>query len=65
MDSGTDDTGRRWRKSSCSSEETANCVEIAEARGRVDVRDSRNIGLGLLCFPEREWRAFLGSAAGR
>ncbi|MEV2273971.1 DUF397 domain-containing protein [Nocardiopsis sp. NPDC049922] len=54
----TDSTRRKWRKSSYS--DAANgCLEVAEARGRMCVRDSKNTELGFLGFTEDEWSAFL------
>lgn len=49
-----------WYKSSYSGA-NADCVEFAERRRGVLVRDTKNRGLGHLAFGNREWTAFLRS----
>jgi hypothetical protein len=52
-----------WRKSSCSSGATGNCVEVASADDAVGVRDSKQHGRGpVLEFTRTEWAAFLRAA---
>jgi hypothetical protein len=55
-----------WRKSSYSNS-TGGCVEVAEARRTVGVRDSKQHGTGpVLAFSTAEWQAFLAQVkAGR
>ncbi|RJL30552.1 DUF397 domain-containing protein [Bailinhaonella thermotolerans] len=49
-----------WRKSSYSSAEGDNCVEVARAGGgRVAVRDSKDPEGGALAFGREEWARFL------
>ncbi len=51
-----------WRKSSRSgSGNNDNCVEVAFTGPLVAVRDSKNIGAGVLAFPESAWSAFLAA----
>lgn len=51
-----------WRKSSRSSVGGGgDCVEVAELRDRVAMRDSKNPAGPVLAFPRVQWRAFLGS----
>jgi Domain of unknown function (DUF397) len=47
-----------WRKSSRSSAEGANCVEVADLAGSVGVRDSKNLAGAVLTFPQTAWSAF-------
>ncbi|MEU9885845.1 DUF397 domain-containing protein [Sphaerisporangium sp. NPDC051011] len=50
-----------WRKSSRSSGNGGQCVEVAgNGRGSVAVRDSKNPHGPVLLFTPGEWRAFLG-----
>ncbi|KOX07250.1 DUF397 domain-containing protein [Nocardiopsis sp. NRRL B-16309] len=55
-------TGMQWRKSSYSSAQGGECVEVAEGDHGMNLRDSRNPGLGYFFFDSDEWRAFLTSA---
>lgn len=51
--------GLTWRKSSYSSAEGQNCVEVAAIPGGAAVRDSKNPAGPALAFPAGEWREFL------
>ena len=58
-------SGPTWTKSSYSSNEGANCVEVAAvAPGRVRVRDSKDVAGPQLAFCAASWTAFTGFAAG-
>lgn len=46
-----------WKKSTASTQ--GNCVEVANARASVFVRDSKNPQGGVLTFSALEWAAFL------
>ncbi|MEV5412687.1 DUF397 domain-containing protein [Thermopolyspora sp. NPDC052614] len=48
-----------WRKSSYSSAEGQNCVEVAITPAGVAVRDSKNPAGPVLTFGGRAWRKFL------
>ncbi|GAA4895029.1 DUF397 domain-containing protein [Streptomonospora salina] len=50
-----------WRKSSYSGNQGGDCVEVADERHRVHVRDTRNRELGHLSFPAASWRAFIAA----
>jgi hypothetical protein len=53
-------TGARWRKSSRSSGNGGNCVEVADnLPGMVAVRDSKNPTGPALTFTPAAWRAFV------
>jgi hypothetical protein len=52
-------TGATWRKSSHSTNNGGNCVELARADGIIGVRDSKNPQGGTLRFTPRTVRAFL------
>jgi len=53
-------TGARWRKSSRSSGNGGNCVEVADnLPGLVAVRDSKDPSGPALTFTPTAWRAFL------
>lgn len=56
---GPTSVGLRWRKSSHSNAENANCVEIAREAGAVLVRDSKNPDGPALTFSTRSFHAFL------
>ncbi len=60
------DTYTGWHKSSYSNS-TGGCVEVAEARQTVGVRDSKQHGTGpVLAFGAAAWQAFLAQVkAGR
>ncbi|HEY7486095.1 MAG TPA: DUF397 domain-containing protein [Streptosporangiaceae bacterium] len=51
-------TGARWRKSSRSSTNGGNCVEVAPLPGIVAVRDSKNPDGPALTFSRAAWRSF-------
>jgi hypothetical protein len=54
-----DVTGAEWRKSSHSSGNGGQCVEVAQnLPGAVAVRDSKDPGGPVLAFSFAEWRAF-------
>jgi hypothetical protein len=56
-------SGLIWRKSSHSSAEGQNCVEVAMlSNGGRAVRDSKNPGGPILTFTPAEWDAFIGGA---
>ncbi|MGH3770523.1 MAG: DUF397 domain-containing protein [Pseudonocardiaceae bacterium] len=60
----TDVSGAAWRKSSRSNHGDAgqtDCVELAELRDRVAMRDSKDPAGPVLAFTRTQWRAFLGS----
>ncbi|MGK5522833.1 DUF397 domain-containing protein [Micromonospora sp. URMC 107] len=58
--------GARWRKSSRSSGNGGDCVEVADnLPGVVAVRDSKDPAGPALSFPPAAWRAFVGSVADR
>ncbi|WP_267244088.1 DUF397 domain-containing protein [Streptomyces sp. PR69] len=55
-----------WTKSSYSSNEEPNCVEVAATPGLVRVRDSKNVPGGpQLAFPETQWADFIASELAR
>jgi hypothetical protein len=59
-------TGARWRKSTRSSGNTGDCVEVADnLPGVVGVRDSKDPTGPALTFEPSAWRAFVADAAGR
>jgi Domain of unknown function (DUF397) len=50
----------RWRKSSYSGGSGGDCVEVAEASGRLLVRDTQQAGTGpVLTFSAPAWRRFV------
>nr|BEK64571.1 DUF397 domain-containing protein [Kitasatospora purpeofusca] len=52
-----------WSKSSYSSNEDAQCVEVAETPGVVHVRDSKDKSGPQLAFEPAAWKAFVDFAA--
>ncbi|MFB9250677.1 DUF397 domain-containing protein [Sphaerisporangium melleum] len=50
-----------WRKSSYTSGNGGNCVEIAPLPGGMAVRDSKRPTGPMIRFPESEWRTFVQS----
>jgi hypothetical protein len=56
-------TGLVWFKSSYSTNEGPECVEVASAPGAVHVRDSKDKEGPQLAFTSIEWRAFIDFAA--
>ncbi|MFI6985794.1 DUF397 domain-containing protein [Embleya sp. NPDC050154] len=55
------DLARRWRKSSYSSDNGGNCVEVADGFAAVPVRDSKAPALGHLIIAPASWTALLVS----
>ncbi|MCZ2525365.1 DUF397 domain-containing protein [Streptomyces sp. HB2AG] len=52
-----------WFKSSCSSAEGGQCVEVAASADTVHVRDSKDRSGPVLSFATDEWAAFVEFAA--
>ncbi|MCQ0021732.1 DUF397 domain-containing protein [Streptomyces somaliensis DSM 40738] len=52
-----------WRRSSYSSEEGGECVEVAACSGRVHVRDSKDTARAPLAVDAPAWAAFVEFAA--
>ncbi|MEH0543960.1 DUF397 domain-containing protein [Streptomyces sp. B21-105] len=52
-----------WRKSSYSSEEGGECVEVAARPGAVHVRDSKDTARAALAVQPTAWTAFVEFAA--
>ncbi|MFE9559106.1 DUF397 domain-containing protein [Streptomyces sp. NPDC006703] len=48
-----------WRKSSYSSGDTGNCIEIAELANQVGIRDSKIKNGPALVVPTRVWSSFV------
>jgi hypothetical protein len=66
MESNAVPTGTRWRRSSHSSDQGGDCVEVAETRSpspSVTVRDSKNPAGPHLTLTPSAFGAFLGWAA--
>ncbi|MGH3830345.1 MAG: DUF397 domain-containing protein [Pseudonocardiaceae bacterium] len=59
----TDVSGAAWRKSSRSNggSDQTDCVEVAELRDRVAMRDSRDPAGPVLAFTRTQWRAFVST----
>ena len=55
--------GAVWRKSSYSSAE-GNCVEVADLRTAVGVRDSKNRDGAVLRFDHSAWAGFVADTKG-
>ncbi|MEU0937798.1 DUF397 domain-containing protein [Embleya sp. NPDC005971] len=55
----TGPTPHRWRKSSHSSNNGGNCVEVASVLAGVPVRDSKTPTLGHLTIAPAAWSALL------
>lgn len=54
------DVAPRWRKSTRSSANQGNCVEVADnVPGRVLVRDSKDRSGPVLTFGRQAWRGFV------
>ncbi|MEN3612341.1 DUF397 domain-containing protein [Plantactinospora sp. ZYX-F-223] len=59
-------TGAEWRKSTRSSTNGGNCVEVARnLPGVVGVRDSKDVTGPVLAFAPTAWRAFVGEVSRR
>jgi hypothetical protein len=54
-----------WTKSSYSSNDGPDCVEVATAAPAVHVRDSKDVNGARLTFAGASWARFLAFAAGR
>ncbi|MEV7770973.1 DUF397 domain-containing protein [Kitasatospora sp. NPDC086791] len=52
-----------WFKSSYSTNEDAQCIEVAETPGVVHVRDSKDMSGPQLAFEPAAWEAFVTFAA--
>ncbi|MFF3286153.1 DUF397 domain-containing protein [Streptomyces sp. NPDC003023] len=52
-----------WHKSSYSSGEGGQCVEVAARRSAVHVRDSKDTTVPMLTVQTGAWHAFVGFAA--
>ncbi|MEU7571558.1 DUF397 domain-containing protein [Micromonospora sp. NPDC049240] len=59
--SNPDLTGAVWRKSTRSDSNGGACVEVADLRDGVAVRDSKDKAGPALAFGAQGWRAFIGS----
>ncbi|MFC7841377.1 DUF397 domain-containing protein [Streptomyces sp. NPDC001046] len=57
-------TELHWFKSSYSSNDGPDCVEIALAHAAVHVRDSKDVDGARLAFTDDAWSAFLTFASG-
>jgi hypothetical protein len=55
----TDLTGATWRKSTYSSGEGGECIEVADGLPVVPVRDSKDPEGPALVFPPAAWTAFI------
>ncbi|MDG4809552.1 DUF397 domain-containing protein [Micromonospora sp. WMMD1120] len=59
-------TGAQWRKSTRSSGNGGDCVEVADNLvGIVAVRDSKDPSGPALTFPPTAWATFVAQVAGR
>jgi hypothetical protein len=56
-------SGLVWSKSSYSSEEGGECVEVAISHHAVHIRDSKDIARPGLTVDAEAWKAFVGFAA--
>ncbi|NYH78259.1 hypothetical protein FHR84_001581 [Actinopolyspora biskrensis] len=50
-----------WRKSSHSSDQSGNCVEVAYPTGGVATRDSKDPDGAVLVFDHPRWNSFLST----
>ncbi|WP_327322908.1 DUF397 domain-containing protein [Streptomyces sp. NBC_01210] len=57
--------GLAWFKSSYSTSDGPECVEVASAPGTVHVRDSKDKAGAQLAFTDGSWAAFVPFAASR
>ncbi|URN12416.1 DUF397 domain-containing protein [Streptomyces radiopugnans] len=55
----------KWTKSSYSSNDGPDCVEVAAAPGTVHVRDSKRIRGARLTFAPGAWASFVAHTTGR
>ncbi|MFH9108933.1 DUF397 domain-containing protein [Streptomyces albus] len=58
---GEDNDALAWTKSSHSSNEGPDCVEVAATPGTVHVRDSKNVAGPRLTVPPGVWADFIAS----
>ncbi|MEE2053853.1 DUF397 domain-containing protein [Nocardiopsis tropica] len=58
-------TTPEFRKSSYSTPQSQNCVEVADVPGASLVRDTQNRHLGHVEYPADAWAAFLAVATSR
>ncbi|GAA2440922.1 DUF397 domain-containing protein [Streptomyces macrosporus] len=58
-----DGSALEWTKSSYSSNDGPECIEVAATPGTVHVRDSKDLGRKSLSFPPAAWHAFVDLAA--
>ncbi|MGW4575684.1 DUF397 domain-containing protein [Streptomyces tendae] len=63
MESNATLTGIQWRKSSYSSDQGGNCVEVGELTATVAVRDSKSPAGPILTLAPATFTAFVGWAA--
>ncbi|MFF1293340.1 MULTISPECIES: DUF397 domain-containing protein [unclassified Streptomyces] len=56
-------TGAIWRKSSYSGDTGGECVEVADLRAHIAVRDSKNPGAGGFSVTPETFAAFVAGAA--
>lgn len=49
-----------WRKSSYSSQDNGNCVEVAELPAHIGIRDSKDKQGPALVIPAEAWASFVG-----
>ncbi|MET7320658.1 DUF397 domain-containing protein [Streptomyces sp. NPDC005549] len=63
MESNATLTGIQWRKSSYSSDQGGNCLEVAELPATVAVRDSKTPAGPTLTLAPATFSAFVGWAA--
>ncbi len=61
----TGSSGLEWTKSSYSSNDGPECVEVAARSHSVHIRDSKRLDGPQLAFTQRAFTAFLAHAAGR
>jgi hypothetical protein len=54
-------TGATWRKSTHSDGNGGACVEVADLRDGVAVRDSKDKSGPTLAFTAQDWRSFVNS----
>ncbi|MFJ2437325.1 DUF397 domain-containing protein [Streptomyces anulatus] len=62
--SGGDGSALEWFKSSYSSNDGPECVEVAAARSTVHVRDSKDLARSPLGFTPAAWADFVPYASG-
>jgi len=60
-----DGSALEWIKSSYSTNDGPDCVEVAATPGTIHVRDSKNVQGPQLVFASEAWADFVAYAAGR